>query len=88
MKFQDDISNLHTYIHTNTRTSQNQYVPHFFKVGGIKSGNSIFSIISLCFFSDAKGQLTPQSVVELRLISNSSELSCVSSLPASIIRIG
>ena len=33
MKFQDDISNLHTH----TRSSRNQYVPHFFKVGGIKS---------------------------------------------------
>ena len=31
MKFQDDISNMNTYI----RTSRNQYVPHFFKVGGI-----------------------------------------------------
>ena len=41
MKFQDDISNMnththtHTYIHTHIRTSRNQYVPHFFKVGGI-----------------------------------------------------
>ena len=39
MKFQNDISNMntyiHTYIHTYIRTSQNQYVPHFFKVGGI-----------------------------------------------------
>ena len=39
MKFQDDISNMnahtHTYIHTYIRTSRNQYVPHFFKVGGI-----------------------------------------------------
>ena len=26
----------HTNIHTYTRTSRNQYVPHFFKVGGIK----------------------------------------------------
>ena len=38
MKFQDDISNMNTYTHTHTyiRTSRNQYVPHFFKVGGIK----------------------------------------------------
>ena len=28
----------HEYIHTYIRTSQNQYVPHFFKVGGIKIG--------------------------------------------------
>ena len=26
----------HEYIHTYIRTSRNQYVPHFFKVGGIK----------------------------------------------------
>ena len=36
MKFQDDISNMNTYIHTYIRTSRNQYVPDFFKVGGIK----------------------------------------------------
>ena len=36
MKFQDDISNMNTYIWT----SQNQYVPHFFKVGGIKNPKS------------------------------------------------
>ena len=39
MKFQDDISNMNTYvrtyIHTYIRTSRNQYVPYFFKVGGI-----------------------------------------------------
>ena len=37
MMFQDDISNMNTYTHTHTyiRTSRNQYVPHFFKVGGI-----------------------------------------------------
>ena len=35
MKFQDDISNMNTYIHTYIRTSRNQYVPHFLKVGGI-----------------------------------------------------
>ena len=34
MKFQDDMSNINT--HTHTHTSRNQYVPHFFKVGGIK----------------------------------------------------
>ena len=37
MKFQDDISMPHTHTHTQTRTSRNQFVPHFFKVGGIKS---------------------------------------------------
>ena len=36
MKFQDDISNMNTYIHKYIRTSRNQYVSHFFKVGGIK----------------------------------------------------
>ena len=46
MKFQDDISNMntyvHTYIHTYIRTSRNQYVPYFFKVGGIKkSGRGV-----------------------------------------------
>ena len=39
MKFQEDISNMNTYIrtyiHTYIRTSRNQYVPYFFKVGGI-----------------------------------------------------
>ena len=37
MKFQDDISNMNTYVRTYIRTSRNQYVPYFFKVGGIKS---------------------------------------------------
>ena len=37
MKFQDDILNMNTYIHTYIRTSRNQYVLHFFKVGGIKN---------------------------------------------------
>ena len=39
MKSQDDISHMNTYIHTYVRTyirtSRNQYVPYFFKVGGI-----------------------------------------------------
>ena len=39
-------------------------------------------------FSDFQGQLTPQSVVRSSRNSNSSELSCMSSLPASIKRIG
>ena len=45
MKFQDNISNMntyiqyiHTYVRTYIRTSRNQYAPHFFKVGGIKMG--------------------------------------------------
>ena len=29
------------------RTSRKQYAPHFFKVGGIKTGNTVFSIITL-----------------------------------------
>ena len=38
-------------------------------------------------FSDVQGQLTPQPVVCASRNSNSSELSCVSSLPASMKRI-
>ena len=38
-------------------------------------------------FSDVKGQLTPQSVVPVGRNSNSFELSCTSSLPASMKRI-
>ena len=39
-------------------------------------------------FSDVQGQLTPQSVVQSGRNSNSSELSCMLSLPASMKRIG
>ena len=39
-------------------------------------------------FSDAQGQLTTQSVVQSSRNSNSSELSCMLSLPASMKRIG
>ena len=54
-----------------------------------KIGDIVFSIISLWgFFSDVQGQLTPQSVVQSGRNSNSSELSCMSSLPASIKRNG
>ena len=42
MKFQDDISNMNTYIHTYIHTHIHTYgqaetnmPPHFFKVGGI-----------------------------------------------------
>ena len=43
---------------------------------------------SMGIFSDAQGQLTPLSVVESGRIFNSSELSCMSSLPASMKKIG
>ena len=43
---------------------------------------------SMRIFSDAKGQLTPQSVVKTRRISSSFELSCMSLLPASMKMIG
>ena len=39
-------------------------------------------------FSDVQGQLTPQSVVRAGRNSNLSELSCMSSLAASMKRIG
>ena len=39
-------------------------------------------------FSDVQGQLTPQSVVRAGQNSNSSQLSCMSSLPASMKRVG
>ena len=48
-----------------------------------------FPIISLWeIFFDAQGQLTPQSLVRSGRNSNSSEILCMSSLPASIRRIG
>ena len=43
---------------------------------------------SMGIFSDAQGQLTSQFVVRSGWISNSSEFPCMSSLPASIKRIG
>ena len=50
-----------------------------------KSGDIVFPIISLWgFFSDAQELLTPQSVVQSCRNSNSSELSCMLSLPASM----
>ena len=50
MKFQDDISNMNTYIHTYVRTYIHTYgqaetnmppPPHFFKVGGITKGKHL-----------------------------------------------
>ena len=37
MKFQDDISNMNTYIHTYVRTSRNQYAPPLFQSWGHKN---------------------------------------------------
>ena len=66
MKFQDDISmpHTHTYIHTHTRTSRNQYVPHFFKVGGIKKrsrkgDDAIFPTITLSVARETSGRIWP-----------------------------
>ena len=43
MKFQEDISNMNTYvrtyIHTYIRTSRNQYAPPLFQSWGHKNGN-------------------------------------------------
>ena len=58
MKFQDDISNMNTYVRTYIRTSRNQYVPYFFKVGGIMScvliGQNTIFIMFLVFFKFTK----------------------------------
>ena len=43
MKFQDDISNMNTYVRTYVRTygqAETNMPPHFFKVEGIKNGES------------------------------------------------
>ena len=54
-----------------------------------KKWRHLFPIISLwVFFPDFQGQLTPQSVVQSGWNSNSSQLSCMPSLPASIKRNG
>ena len=47
-----------------------------------------FHYKAMGIFSDAQGQLTPQTVVESGRILNSSELSCMSLLSASMKRIG
>ena len=52
-----------------------------------KSGNIVFRNMSVFFF-DAKGQLTPQSVVKSHRFSNSYELSCMLLLPESMKAIG
>ena len=49
MKFQADILMPHT--HTHTQTSRNQYVPHFFKVGGITRENKLFCCSFFCLTS-------------------------------------
>ena len=46
MKFQTRALNFFLNGRTDGRTSRKQYAPHFFKVGGIKSGNTVFSEMS------------------------------------------
>ena len=51
MKFQDDISNMNTYIHTYIHTYGQAETnmpppPHFFKVGGIKNLVQIGTVVS------------------------------------------
>ena len=65
MKFQDDISMPHT--HTHTRTSRNQYVPHFFKVGGIKMITVDFS--ETIAASDLKGCRNRHLIEYMKIIS-------------------
>ena len=63
MKFQDDIS----MPHTCTRTSRNQYVPHFFKVGGIKMITVDFS--ETIAASDLKGCRIRHLIEYMKIIS-------------------
>ena len=77
MKFQNPSLNSVLTGQTDERTSRNQYAPHFFKVGGIKSGDTGFPIITLSW----------KPVFGSSRISNSSKLSCMLSLPASMKRI-
>ena len=48
MKFQDDISNMNMYIRTYIQTSRNQYVPYFFKVGGIITCDAWYKLAIAC----------------------------------------
>ena len=70
MKFQEDISNMNTHIHTYIRTSRNQYVPHFFKVGGIIISGSGFCYSKTCLGRPLLGRtkcgLSRQVVSEAR----------------------
>ena len=53
-----------------------------------KVETSFFPLKPLGIFLDVQGQLTPQSEVQSGWNLNSSKLSCMSSLPASMKRIG
>ena len=44
---------------TNERTSRKQYAPHFFKVGGIKSGKTVFQIITRSVAMETSGWIWP-----------------------------
>ena len=63
MKFQDDIS----MPHTHTRISRNQYVPHFFKVWGIKMITVDFS--ETIAASDLKGCRNRHIIEYMKIIS-------------------
>ena len=52
-------TNKRTNRQTDERTSRKQYAPHFFKVGAIKSGNTIFQIITLSVAMETSGQIWP-----------------------------
>ena len=85
MKFQDDISNMNTYIHTYVRTyihtyirtyirtSRNEYAPPLFQSWGHNEGARVLTRL-YDVFSDAQGQLTPKSAAELCRNSNLSKL--------------
>ena len=59
MKFQNPSFKIFLNGHTDARTSRKQYAPHFFKVGGIKSGNTVFQIITLSVAMETSGRIWP-----------------------------
>ena len=93
MKFQDSSFNglkvtvgtksvTHPRTHAPTHTPKAICPINFFKVGDIKSGDTIFSIISLwCYFLDVQGQITPESVVRSGQYSNSTWILYIFLLP-------
>ena len=74
MKFQDDISNMNTYIHTYIHTygqAETNMPPHFFKVGGI------IKVMILSFRTDRSGQTVQTQIRPLLQEQSDQDLHCL-----------